>query len=447
MRITEVSLVAVVESEFQHSRSSSLNVPRLPFSSNIRPSTLTDIIWFPVLAIQSFSHKNNIEQRRADRDRIARLENTLFDIVTKAEEEKQERLTPPPKSTRLDLQKFRIADGPHFTGPFQSIEPFLNWIRQLQIFFSTKNVIDDDDKIYVAGGLLQETILVGFYASEGAQYAGKTWNKFRSRLFEVALPQRWRTTLKAKLRELTIGPNKSFIVLSSRARTLQSLINFDTSLSSENAVTYVSDFDLAEYVVLGVKNETIHGDIAKFALLDATPFSYSAFENRVASFDEVTIWKTTHRAPRTSPSNHAPSNSPPDPVAWRVHAYLDSQGQCHHCKTTCGSAPATRWTPPFRSTSLAAIADSSDSDQPPSNTDYVEVVEAIDSDQQTFVDAAAEEDLPPDLTAGDWATFKEIDEILSDNVANVKEDETSVCGSEYCSDLGCDPFVNTLSLP
>ncbi|KAH9472600.1 hypothetical protein Pst134EA_003207 [Puccinia striiformis f. sp. tritici] len=421
MRITEVSLVAVVESEFQHSRSSSLNVPRLPFSSNI--------LWFP------------------------------------AEEEKQERLTPPPKSTRLDLQKFRIADGPHFTGPFQSIEPFLNWIRQLQIFFSTKNVIDDDDKIYVAGGLLQETILVGFYASEGAQYAGKTWNEFRSRLFEVALPQRWRTTLKAKLRELTIGPNKSFIVLSSRARTLQSLINFDTSLSSENAVTYVSDFDLAEYVVLGVKNETIHGDIAKFALLDATPFSYSAFENRVASFDEVTIRKTTHRAPRTSPSNHAPSNSPPDPVAWRVHAYLDSQdtesfqtprrpvdykppkphGPSSSSAGRPTQPPAGR--PPFRSTSLAAIADSSDSDQPPSNTDYVEVVEAIDSDQQTFVDAAAKEDLPPDLTAGDWATFKEIDEILSDNVANVKEDETSVCGSEYCSDLGCDPFVNTPSLP
>ncbi|KNF06665.1 hypothetical protein PSTG_00539 [Puccinia striiformis f. sp. tritici PST-78] len=286
--------------------------------------------------------------------------------------------------------------------------------------------------------------------------------KSMSRLFEVALPQRWRTTLKAKLRELTIGPNKSFIVLSSRARTLQSLINFDTSLSSENAVTYVSDFDLAEYVVLGVKNETIHGDIAKFALLDATPFSYSAFENRVASFDEVTIRKTTHRAPRTSPSNHAPSNSPPDPVAWRVHAYLDSQdtesfqtprrpvdykppkphGPSSSSAGRPTQPPAGR--PPFRSTSLAAIADSSDSDQPPSNTDYVEVVEAIDSDQQTFVDAAAEEDLPPDLTAGDWATFKEIDEILSDNVANVKEDETSVCGSEYCSDLGCDPFVNTL---
>ncbi|KNE86442.1 hypothetical protein PSTG_20197, partial [Puccinia striiformis f. sp. tritici PST-78] len=56
----------------------------------------------------------NIEQRQADRERIARLENTLFDVVIKSEEEKSARLTPIPKSNRLDLQKFRITDGPSF---------------------------------------------------------------------------------------------------------------------------------------------------------------------------------------------------------------------------------------------------------------------------------------------------------------------------------------------
>ncbi|KAH9443253.1 hypothetical protein Pst134EB_027601 [Puccinia striiformis f. sp. tritici] len=48
----------------------------------------------------------NIEQRHADRERITRLENTLFDVVIKSEEEKTARLTPAPKSNRLDLQKF-----------------------------------------------------------------------------------------------------------------------------------------------------------------------------------------------------------------------------------------------------------------------------------------------------------------------------------------------------
>ncbi|KNE92913.1 hypothetical protein PSTG_13702 [Puccinia striiformis f. sp. tritici PST-78] len=296
-----------------------------------------------------------------------------------------------------------------------------------------------------------------------------------------------------------MGPTESFIAFSGRARVLQSLINFDDSLppSSDSKlpstiVTHLTDFDLAEFVVLGVKNEAIHGDIAKFALLDAIPFSYPAFEKRVACFDEVTTRKTSQRAPRAPHTEHAPSNSPPDPVAWRVHAYLDSQGQCHHCKTTCGSAPGMcikplnkKWLdipdsfhtprrpadykppqahgpssssagrptqppagrPPPRSASLAAITDSSDSNQPPSSTDYVEVIESLDSDKQTFAAAAVKEQLPPDLTPGDWATLREIDEILSDNVANVEEDETSVCDSEYCSDLGRDAFDNASSSP
>ncbi|KAH9447092.1 hypothetical protein Pst134EA_029079 [Puccinia striiformis f. sp. tritici] len=69
-----------------------------------------------------------------------------------------------------------------------------------------------------------------------------------------------------------MGPTESFIAFSGRARVLQSLINFDDSLppSSDSKlpstiVTHLTDFDLAEFVVLGVKNEAIHGDIAKFA--------------------------------------------------------------------------------------------------------------------------------------------------------------------------------------
>ncbi|KAH9470104.1 hypothetical protein Pst134EA_007370 [Puccinia striiformis f. sp. tritici] len=433
----------------------------------------------------------NIEQRRADRDRIVRLKNTLFDVVTKAEEEKTVRLTPSPKSNRIDLQKFRIADGPSFKGTLHDIEPFLKWITQLQIFFSTKGVTDDDDKICITGGLLKNTMLLDFYVSKGPTFAGKSWDEFKNRLFEVALPQRWRTTLKTKLRQLTMGPKETFIAFSGRARTLQTLINFDNTSSPTPPSPRLSDFDLAEFVVLGVIEE-LRADIAKFAVLDADPFSYPAFEKRVAVFDKNTIRSPPPRASRGAPSNHSPSNSPADPAAWRVHAYLDSQGQCHHCKTACGSTPGNctkplnkRWVdipesfqtprrpidyqppkaqrpptstagkpthppagrPPFRSTSLAAITDSTNDSQPPSNTDYVDVVDAVDADELQFGAAAEDDNLPPDLTATDWATFQEIDNILSDTVAGIEEDVSPACSSTYCSDLGRDPFDNTPSSP
>ncbi|KNE87678.1 hypothetical protein PSTG_18931, partial [Puccinia striiformis f. sp. tritici PST-78] len=70
----------------------------------------------------------NIEQRQADRERIARLENTLFDVVIKSEEEKSARLTPGPKSNRVDLQKFRIAGGPSTTlSRFSNGPPSFNF--------------------------------------------------------------------------------------------------------------------------------------------------------------------------------------------------------------------------------------------------------------------------------------------------------------------------------
>ncbi|KAH9464455.1 hypothetical protein Pst134EB_003989 [Puccinia striiformis f. sp. tritici] len=394
----------------------------------------------------------NIEQRQADRERIARLENTLFDVVIKSEEEKSARLTPIPKSNRLDLQKFRITDGPSFKGVLHDIEPFLKWITQLEIFFSTKGLTHDDDKIHVAGGLLENTRLLDFYISEGPTYIGKSWNEFKTRLFEVALPQRWRNTLRTKLCHLVMGPKETFITFSGRARTLQTLINFDRAASPTPATSELSDFDLAEFVNLGVTEE-LRGEIA---------------------------------------NNHSPSNSPPDPVAWRVHAYLDSQGQCHHCKTTCGSAPGActkplnkKWVeipdtfqtprrpadykppqahgsptstagkathppagrPPFRSASLAAVAESNNDGHSSIDSQIVDVVEAIEEDDQVFIEAVTDDSAPPDLTPTDWATFKEIDDILSDNVANVEEDDASLCDSTYDSDLGRDPFEDAVSSP
>ncbi|KAH9469126.1 hypothetical protein Pst134EA_009655 [Puccinia striiformis f. sp. tritici] len=431
-------------------------------------------------------HRHNVEERRSDHEQIARLENTLFDVVTKAECEKQERATPRLSSNRIDRQKFRFANGPPFKGPFHAIEPFLKWIHQLQIFFNTKDISHDDDKIYVAGGLLDNTILLDFYASEGASFIGKSWDDFKKRLFEVGLPQRWRTTLKSKLRQFSMGPDKAFITYSGGARTLQALINFDDSLDPSAAFTRLSDFDLAEYVVLGLNNE-LRADVAKFALLDVTPFVYSGFEKRVASFDEVIIRKTASRPLRTTTSTRPTS---PDPIAWRVHAYLDSQGQCHHCKTTCGSAPGActkplnkRWvdipqsfqTPvrpanyqppkalssgpnpagkpvhppagrlPVRSALLAAINTSSSPDVP--DQDHVDVVEALDADGLHFDAATINESLPPDLSSIDWAVINEINALRIDNIAGAEEDEASWYDSNYCSDLGCDPLDDSSTAP
>ncbi|KNF05732.1 hypothetical protein PSTG_01132 [Puccinia striiformis f. sp. tritici PST-78] len=235
--------------------------------------------------------QNNIEQRRADREQITCLENTLFDVVTKAEEKEQIFLSPAPKSDRLDLQKFRIANGPHYTGPSHSIEPFLKWIC-------------------IAGGLLEETKLLDFYAYESASFPNQSWDAFKTRLFEVALPQQWRTTLKTNLQQMSMGSTE---------------------------FTRLPDFDVAEFVVLGVPEE-LRGEITKFALLDVDPFTYATFEKCAAVFDEVIKKKVNQRTQRLAPRAQSPTSSSPDPAAWRVQAYLDSQGQCHHCKTTCGSS-------------------------------------------------------------------------------------------------------------
>ncbi|KNE89106.1 hypothetical protein PSTG_17435 [Puccinia striiformis f. sp. tritici PST-78] len=386
--------------------------------------------------------QHNIEQRRADRECIARLENTLFEVVTKAKEREQERLTPAPRSSRLDLQKFRIADGPAFTGPFHAIEPFLNWIRQLQVFFTNKDISLDNDKIKIAGGLIQDTILLDFYLIEGPLFIEKSWNSFKSRLFEVALPQGWRTTLKTKLRQLTIGSTESFITFSGKARTLQSLINFDDSPTKSPGTTKLLDFDLAEYVVLGLTVE-LRAEITKFTLLDANPFVYSSFEKRVASFDEVIVRPNPPRAPRATTTTQPTSSSSPDPMAWRVHAWLDSLAHGPSPASAAGKStqpPAGR--APFRSASVAAVTDSQDSLPDPLTSDSVDAVDALDIDQQFFEEAAFEDSLPPNLSAADVAIMAEINTIRAE-VAGIQDDKVSMCSSNYCSDLGRDPFDDT----
>ncbi|KNE94847.1 hypothetical protein PSTG_11752 [Puccinia striiformis f. sp. tritici PST-78] len=83
--------------------------------------------------------------------------------------------------------------------------------------------------------------------------------------------------------------------------------------------------------------------------------------------------------------------------------------------------PADR--PPIRSASVAAVSETPTDVTNTSGTDYVNVVDAINMDHLTFEEAIIADSLPTDLTPGDYTIFKEIDDIRSDDVAGVVEDD------------------------
>jgi hypothetical protein len=152
-------------------------------------------------------------------------------------------------------------------------------------------------------------------------------------MFDFALPPLWRTTLRQKIHELCLADSETFTVYSNRARTLQSMVNFDS--------TTVSDFDLAEWVSFGVTPE-LRALITNHQLLRATLFTCSAFEQRVVEFYNGLPKRLT---PRSRPTGSlGPATTTPVPkeqTIWRIHAFLDSQGRCHFCRKTRGNTPGT----------------------------------------------------------------------------------------------------------
>ncbi|EHS63811.1 uncharacterized protein PGTG_21855 [Puccinia graminis f. sp. tritici CRL 75-36-700-3] len=137
-----------------------------------------------------------IEDRRTDRQlflaahqasatRIARLEDLLLAMNVK---NKVAARPAQPTPGRVDLQKFRTLDGPMFRGPFQETESFLRWIHGVQIFFETKDVSNAADKIKILGNLIAETNLQLFYANKAAGFLTQSWEEFKTRMFDFALP-------------------------------------------------------------------------------------------------------------------------------------------------------------------------------------------------------------------------------------------------------------------
>ncbi|KAI7943876.1 hypothetical protein MJO28_011404 [Puccinia striiformis f. sp. tritici] len=209
--------------------------------------------------------------------RMERLEDAVMELSLKSEPSDR----PLPLAPgRIDLQRFKTSNGPHFSGPFQAVEPFVTWINGVQIFFATKAVGHSEDKIRILGCLIRESNLLTFYANGVDELVTKSWDDFKSTLFKFALPPLWRTELRAQIRYLKMLDSERFVTFSTRARTLQNMVNFDAPTTSK-----VDDFNLAESVTLGLPTE-VSNLINNHQLLRANPFVYSEFEFGVSVFHE-----------------------------------------------------------------------------------------------------------------------------------------------------------------
>ncbi|POW06428.1 hypothetical protein PSHT_10361 [Puccinia striiformis] len=302
------------------------NIPHLPDNSYRTWFRLVIKAQHAALVQNNYDRRAARETAEANETQIARLEELVLALAVKAEE--------PPRRTRsgddeLDLQKFRTSDGPKFLGPTMEVEPFVKWVSGLQIFFTTKNVTKASDKIKVVGGLIDDSNLLKFYANEASDYLGGSWEAFKTRMFQIALPLNWCMELRKQIHQLTMLSAESFMAYSTRARTLQTLANFDAV-----GICKITDSDLAQFMVFGLAQD-LQDRVAEHQVMEKTPFEYSYFEQRVnASVTAARSAPTAAFHPRTS---SATSLINKDDFIWRVHAWLDSEGKCHFCKKTCGS--------------------------------------------------------------------------------------------------------------
>ncbi|PLW35555.1 hypothetical protein PCANC_22816 [Puccinia coronata f. sp. avenae] len=88
---------------------------------------------------------------------IAQLEKAILHMSTKSQCLTEPRQANPTSSLdQINLQRFCTADGPIFSGPFHEVGQFLNWINAVQIFFASKGVFHDTDKICIIGSLIRK---------------------------------------------------------------------------------------------------------------------------------------------------------------------------------------------------------------------------------------------------------------------------------------------------
>ncbi|POV94060.1 hypothetical protein PSHT_16451 [Puccinia striiformis] len=107
----------------------------------------------------------------------------------------------------------------------------------------TKRIVHATTRLEPSARLIEDTSLQSFYHNEADKFLGKPWKEFKDALFTYALPPGWRTSLKEQILHLKMGESEPFLAYSTRARTLQSLHNFDDPT--------LTDFDLAQSVTFG----------------------------------------------------------------------------------------------------------------------------------------------------------------------------------------------------
>ncbi|POW22359.1 hypothetical protein PSHT_01300 [Puccinia striiformis] len=186
------------------------------------------------------------------------------------------------------------------------------------------------NKIKVIGSVIDDSNLLKFYANKASNYLTGSWEAFKTRMFQVALPLNWRMELRKQIHQITMSPTESFMDYSTRAQTLQTLANFDAAAAAK-----IADSDLAQFILFGLSQD-LQDRITKHQIMEKTPFEYSYFDQRVnASVTTARSHPITPSYPR-NPSNTSLASK--DDFIWRVHAWLDSEGKCHFCKKTCGNA-------------------------------------------------------------------------------------------------------------
>ncbi|POV96388.1 hypothetical protein PSHT_15164 [Puccinia striiformis] len=153
---------------------------------------------------------------------IGRLEDLILALAVKSEE--------PPHCTRLGDNEL-----------------------DLQTALSPLNVTRASDKIKIIGGLINDSNLLKFYANKVLDNLTGYWEAFKTRMFQVALPLNW-------------------WAYSARARTLQTLANFDAA-----EIVKITDSDLAQFIIFGLAQD-LQDRVAKHQIMEKNLFEYSYFE-------------------------------------------------------------------------------------------------------------------------------------------------------------------------
>ncbi|OAV88518.1 hypothetical protein PTTG_09416, partial [Puccinia triticina 1-1 BBBD Race 1] len=216
----------------------------------------------------------------------------------------------------VDHRCFNTSDAPKYVGPYMEVKPFLVWINGVEIFFMSKDVTKERDKILIIGRLILETNLLLFFQAEAQKMIERTWHKVKKDLFEAALPLQWRTTLQKEVRYLKMLNSKTFNQYTTRSRTLQRMINFKQHS--------LSDFQLAEGMSFGLPTE-LENKVNKLDLLKRKEFNFKEFIRR---------------------QNPNIGNIPREEYIWRIHSYLDLVGKGHHSYRGPVEIPPTFVVPP-----------------------------------------------------------------------------------------------------